>query len=71
LYSNNNQLFISSGNEEMNKITIYDALGRMLNTFDNINTTLWNTAVIPQRNLVLLVTIQLTNGMSVTKKMVY
>lgn len=71
LYSNNNQLFISSGNEEMNKITIYDALGRMLNTFDNINTTLWNTAVVSQRNQVLLVTIQLTNGMSVTKKMVY
>ena len=55
----------------MAKVTIYDALGRKLNTFDNINATSWNTAVVPQRNQVLLVTIQLTNGMSVTKKMVY
>lgn len=71
LYSNNNQLFVTSGNEEMSTITLYDTLGRMINTFDNINATLWKTSDIPQRNQVLLITIELTNGLNVTKKIIY
>ncbi|MEZ5194827.1 MAG: T9SS sorting signal type C domain-containing protein, partial [Bacteroidales bacterium] len=67
VYKNNEHLIISSNNETLQNVKVYDIQGRLLVHKQDINASMVTILEINAKNQVLLVDIQTENG-SVTKK---
>jgi hypothetical protein len=71
VYKNEQGLFINSGIVPMNNVMIYDVRGRLIASQSSINATNASFNALPNTNQVLLVKITSTDGVSLTKKVVY
>lgn len=70
-YTNNNQVYLNSSNYTMNKVMVFDTLGRLLFSSDKLSTTNFVIADLNAKNQALFVSIELENGQKVVKKIAY
>lgn len=71
VYKNEQGLYINSGKEVMQSVTIYDIRGRVIASQKQVNNTETTFTTLPTTQQVLLVKIEGENGITVTKKVVY
>ena len=70
VYSNQNGIVISAS-ENIKEIIVFDVLGRKLYHNEKVNEKEFVVAKLTQANQALLVKTTLTNGQSITKKIVF
>ena len=71
VYKNEQGLYINSGKEVMQSVTIYDIRGRVIASQKQVNNTDTTFTTLPTTQQVLLVKIEGESGNTVTKKVVY
>lgn len=62
IYSDSNDMIVKSTNEEIKEIVVFDVLGRKLNSFDNINNTIFQTSKLTNQSQAFLIKIILSSG---------
>jgi hypothetical protein len=67
VYENDNQIHIRSADDQIESVTVYDLVGRNIDTHSGISDTRF-TFQAPVNQLVVLVQVQLKSGKLVTKK---
>jgi subtilisin-like proprotein convertase family protein len=70
-YANDNQLHVESSNLNMQKIIIYDALGRILYSNDSVLNKGIIISSLKMQKQALFITIELENGTKAYKKIIY
>jgi len=70
VYSDNNSVHIDSSSEIIKSLSIFDVLGRKLYENENINTKYFKTALVSQKNI-LLVQVKTESGRSKTVKIIH
>jgi GEVED domain len=71
LVKSGTEMNITSTNEIMNTITVYDLVGRELYKVNNIQSQSFTITDVVRNNQALVVKITLTNGITVTKKVLF
>ena len=71
VYKNEEGLFINAGTNTMECVKIYDVQGRLITSRNNINASEISFTTLPKTQQVLFVTITNSEGISITKKVVF
>ncbi|MGF1555599.1 GEVED domain-containing protein [Paucihalobacter sp.] len=71
IYKNDNEVRVLSPSQNISKVTIHDVLGRMIGKHSNINQTEFKFNAQHQSNGTYIVTVELTNGLVTTKKIMF
>ena len=71
VFENNNILNVNSSNTNIKLIKVYDTLGRLLITQNNINNQEHQIKSLKKTNTVLLLQIEDINGKTVKKKVIF
>ena len=67
----NESININATNQTIKSVKVYDLLGRVLGTFDNVDATAFSTKNVAKTQSPLLVEVTLSNGTVVSKKTIY
>lgn len=62
---------INATNQTIKSVKVYDLLGRVLGTFNNVDATAFSTKNVAKTQSPLLVEVTLSNGTVVSKKTIY
>lgn len=71
IYKTDNKVRVLSPSQNISKVTIHDILGRMIGKHSNINQTAFKFNAQHQSNGTYIVTVELTNGLVTTKKIIF
>lgn len=71
VYTNNNQIHLNSSNELMHEVIVYDTLGRLLYSNENIKNNQLSIINLNAKKQALFITIKLENGARIVKKIAY
>jgi len=70
VYANDN-INVVANNQTIKSVRVYDLLGRVLGTFNNVDATAFSTKNVAKTQSPLLVEVTLSNGTVVSKKTIY
>jgi len=71
VFSNNGEIAVNSTSEKIKSVQVYDVLGRLIFTKENINNNKFSINSIAQRNQALIIKAQLENNQVISKKLIF
>lgn len=71
VFKNELGIYVSTGNQDIKHVSIHDVTGKLIFDKDNVNADVLQVTSLPKATQVLLVTVENSQGIKVTKKVIY